>query len=382
LSRPAAAARFIAGLIAACLLQGCARQAAGLPAGPESQADAASAGIVNVCNWTDYIDPSVIVDFERETGIKVNYDTIDSNVVLETKLLAGNTGYDVVVPTGFFLQRQIGVGVYRKLDRSQLPNFRNLDPDLLQRLQANDPGNQYAAIYFWGTQGLGYNPVKIAAAMPDAPLDSFAMLYDPAVVSRFKDCGVSILDAPDEVLETVLLYLGRDPNSESLDDLRAAEKVLMSVRPYLRYIHSSRYLADLASGELCLAMLWSGDYALAGARAREMHSGVTIRYILPREGSMIFIDALAIPADAPHPRNAHRFIDFLMRADVSAKNAAAVHYATSNAAAMALIPPEQAADHALYPGPQERARLHAPTPHSLHFSRALTRMWTRFKTGQ
>lgn len=324
----------------------------------------------------------MIDDFQHQTGIRVNYDTIDSNVVLETKLLAGNAGYDVVVPTGFFLQRQIGVGVYQKLDRSLLPNFHNLDPDLLQRLQVNDPGNQYAAIYFWGSQGIGYNPAKIAAAMPDAPLDSFAMLYDPRVVSHFRDCGVSILDAPDEVVETVLLYLGRDPNSESLDDLRAAEKVLMSIRPYLRYIHSSRYIADLASGDICMAMLWSGDYGLAGARAREVHSGATIRYILPKEGSMMFIDALAIPADAPHPRNAHRFIDFLMRPDIAARNAAAVHYATSVVPARQLIPAEQSADPALYPGAEERSRLHATKPHSLHFSRALTRMWTRFKTGQ
>lgn len=368
-------------MLTGAMLTGCARRApdggTAAPAGSTGDAN-----VVNVDNWTDYIDPSVIADFERETGIKVNYDTFDSNVVLETKLLAGNTGYDVVVPTAFFLQRQIGVGVYQKLDRSLLPNYRNLDPDLLQRLQANDPGNQYAAIYFWGTEGIGYNADKIAAAMPDAPLDSFAMLYDPDVVRHFKDCGVAILDAPDEVLATVLLYLGRDPNSESLDDLRAAERVLTSIRPYLRYIHSSRYLADLASGEICLALLWSGDYALAGARARELHTGARIRYILPREGSVLFIDALAIPADAPHPRNAHRFIDFLLRPDVAARNAAAVHYPTSNAAAMALIPPEQAQDRALYPDATERARLHATVPHSLHFARALTRMWTRIKTGQ
>jgi putrescine transport system substrate-binding protein len=306
----------------------------------------------------------------------------DANVVLETKLLAGHSGYDLVVPTASFLQRQIPIGVYQKLDKALLPNLHNLDPDLTGRLALDDPGNQYAVIYFWGTSGLGYNAQKIVAAMPHAPADSLAMLYDPGVVQHFKDCGVSVLDAPDEVIETVLLYLGKDPNSESLEDLRAAEKVLLSIRPYVRYIHSSRYIADLASGELCLSLLWSGDFAQARWRAREAGISTHLQYILPREGSMIFFDVLAIPADAAHPGNAHRFIDYLLRPDVAARNASAMHFPTANAAAYGLVDRAVYEDPAIYPTPEQRSHLHAMRSHSLAFARELSRVWTRFKTGQ
>src|ERR1022692_3522450 len=214
--------------------------------------------VLNIYNWADLIDPSVVPAFEREYGIKVNYDVFDSLEVLETKLLTGRTGYDVVGPSGAFIQHQIQAGVYQKLDKSLLPNLKNLDANLNRSVEVNDPGNQYGVIYLWGTLGLGYNTEKIAAALPSAPMDSFAMLYNPSVIKNFKDCGVSILDAPDEVVETVLLYLGKDPNSESLVDLKAAERVLLSIRPYVRYINSSRYIEDLANGEICIALLWTG----------------------------------------------------------------------------------------------------------------------------
>ncbi|MGA8706639.1 MAG: polyamine ABC transporter substrate-binding protein [Steroidobacteraceae bacterium] len=365
----------VCGCALACLLVACGRHAA------DTTSAAGEEPVLNVYNWTDYIDPTLIPAFEKETGIKVNYDVFDANVVLETKLLAGRTGYDLVVPTAPFLQRQIGAGVYRKLDKSLLPNLGNLDADLTRRLAANDPGNQYAVIYFWGTSGVGYNAPKIAAALPDAPVGSLAMIYDPNVVRHFQSCGVSILDAPDEVLETVLLYLGRDPNSESLDDLKAAEQVLLSIRPYVRYIHSSRYLADLASGEICMALLWSGDYAQARARARESGTGATLAYILPREGSMIFFDVMAIPADAAHPRNAHRFIDYLLRPEVAARNANTMHFPTANAAAYPLVTDAEYQDRAIYPDSAQRALLHPMGTHSPAFARELSRMWTRFKTG-
>jgi putrescine transport system substrate-binding protein len=288
----------------------------------------------------------------------------------------------VVVPTASFLQRQIQVGVYQKLDQALLPNLANLDPDLNRRLAANDPGNQYAVTYFWGTSGIGYDAAAIAAALPNAPTGSLAMLFDPGVVAHFKDCGVSVLDAPDEVLETVLLYLGKDPNSESLQDLKAVESVLLAIRPFVRYIHSSRYLADLANGDICIALLWSGDYAQARARAAEAGRPDSLRYILPKEGSMIFFDVLAIPADAPHPRNAHRFIDYLLRADVAAKNASSMHFPTANAAAYPLVDPAVFNDRDVYPTAEQRARLHPMAPHSPAFARELTRTWTRFKTGQ
>jgi putrescine transport system substrate-binding protein len=373
------------GLASACvagallLLMGCGREGAATTAPAPAPAEDK---VLNVYNWTDYIDPTLIPAFEKETGIKVNYDVFDANVVLETKLLAGHSGYDLVVPTASFLQRQIPIGVYRKLDKSLLPNLHNLDADLMSRLALDDPGNQYAVIYFWGTSGLSYNAQKIAAALPHAPTDSLAMLYDPAIVRHFKECGVSVLDAPDEVLETVLVYLGRDPNSESLEDLHAAEKVLLSIRPYVRYIHSSRYIADLASGDLCLSLLWSGDFAQARYRAREAGTSARLEYILPREGSMIFFDVLAIPADAAHPGNAHRFIDYLLRPEVAARNSSAMHFPTPNAAAYGLVDRAVYEDPAIYPTPEQRSHLHAMGSHSQVFERELTRVWTRFKTGQ
>src|ERR1700722_19211641 len=267
-------------LAAMALLCGCGRQ----PAAPDSERlpatavapEAVAAGgpprdadkVVNVYNWSDYIDPSVVPAFEKEYGIKVNYDVFDSNEVLETKLLAGRTGYDVVVPSASFLQRQIKAGVFQKLDKSLLPGLKNLDPDITRRLELYDPGNQHGVNYLWGTSGLGYNVDKIARAMVNAPTDSFPRLYNPDVVKNFKKCGVSILDAPDEVVGTVLVYLGRDPNSESLEDLKAAQGVLLSIRPYVRYINSSKYIEDLANGEICLALGWSGDLGQARARAR------------------------------------------------------------------------------------------------------------------
>jgi len=361
------------------LAGGCGRQPA--PATTASK-PLTEEKVLSVYNWTDYIDPALLAAFEQESGIKVNYDVFDANDVLETKLLAGRTGYDLVVPTAPFLQRQIPVGVYQKLDKALLPNLGNLDPDLNRRLEANDPGNQYAVIYFWGTSGLGYNAAKIAAALPNAPTDSLAMLFDPRIVGHFKDCGVSVLDAPDEVLESVLLYLGKDPNSESPQDLKAAEEALLAIRPFVRYIHSSRYIADLANGELCLALLWSGDYAQARSRAAEAGRPDALRYILPAEGSMIFFDVLAIPSDAPHPRNAHRFIDYLLRPEVAAQNSSFTHFPTADAAAYRLVAPAVYGDRAIYPSAEQRARLHPMATHSLAFSRALSRMWTRFKTGQ
>src|SRR5579863_2194324 len=289
-------------LVLATLAAGCAQQktpesAAGTGSsaaapgstnpGPAGTADGTPIDrekVLNVYNWSDYTDPTVIPAFEKEYGIKVNYDVYDSNEVLETKLLAGHTGYDIVVPSASFLQRQIQAGVFQKLDKSLLPNLNNMDPDIVQRLQVNDPGNQYGVDYLWGTSGVGYNVDKVAVALPQAPVDSFGMFYDPKVVSHFKDCGVSILDAPDEVVGTVLLYLGRDPNSERPEDLKAAEKVLLSIRPFVRYINSSKYIDDLANGDICLALGWSGDVGQARARAQEDGKGITIKYNIPREG--------------------------------------------------------------------------------------------------
>jgi putrescine transport system substrate-binding protein len=369
------------------LLAACGRQSAppgSAPTGAAGVADAAAAEekVLNVYNWSDYIDPGVVPGFEKEYGIKVNYDVFDSNEVLETKLLAGRTGYDVVLPSASFLQRQIQAGVFRKLDKSLLPNLKNLDPQIQQIIQAHDPGNQYGVNYLWGTSGVGYNEAKIAQAMPDAPVDSFRMFYDPQVVRHFQNCGVSILDAPDEVIGTVLIYLGRNPNSEALDDLKAAEQVLLAIRPYIRYINSSRYIEDLATGALCLAFGWSGDVGQARARARENGSGVVIDYHIPREGAIMFFDMLAIPADAPHPKNAHLFINYLLRPEVAAKNSTMMHFATSNAAAYGLVDKAVYGDPNIYPSAAMKAHLYPNAARSLAFTRELNRAWTRFKTGQ
>ncbi len=353
--------------------------AAGAPSTAVATTDAEK--VLNVYNWSDYVDPTVIPAFEKEYGIKVNYDVYDSNEVLETKLLAGHTGYDIVVPSASFLQRQIQAGVFQKLDKQLLPNLKNLDPDITHRIELNDPGNQYGVDYLWGTSGVGYNVDKVAARMPQAPVDSFAMFYDPNVIRHFKDCGVSILDAPDEVVGTVLLYLGRDPNSERPEDLKAAERVLLAIRPYVRYINSSKYIDDLANGDICLALGWSGDVGQARVRAQEAGNGVHVRYNLAREGAVMFFDMLAIPADAPHPRNAHLFINYLLRPEVAAKNSATAHFATPNEAAYALLDPAVYHDPGIYPTGAARAHLVANAAHSQTYTRELNRVWTRFKTG-
>ena len=248
---------------------GCSRPAA------HAGADAATANekVLNVYNWSDYIQPSVIKDFERDTGIHVNYDVFDSNEILETKLLTGHTNYDVVVPSAAFMERQLQADIYRKLDKSLLPNLKNVDPDIQSALAIYDPGNQYAVDYMWITSGVGYNAVAIKERLPDAPVGSWRMIFDPAVVSKFADCGVSILDAPSEVVATALLYIGRNPNSNSLEDLKAAEQVLKAIRPYIRYVDSSRYIDNLANGEICLAMGWSGDVKQAHDRAPGSEQG-------------------------------------------------------------------------------------------------------------
>jgi putrescine transport system substrate-binding protein len=351
-------------------------------AAPAAALDTDEELVLNIYNWSDYIDPEVIPEFEKATGIKVNYDVFDSNEVLETKLLAGSTGYDIVVPSAQFLERQIKAGVFQKLDKSKIPNLQNVDPEIAQRVALHDPGNEYAVTYFWGTSGIGYNVEKIKAALPDAPVDSWRMFYDPAVVSKFKDCGVSVLDAPSEVIGTVLIYLGRDPNSEKPEDLKAAEEVLMKIRPYIRSVNSSKYIDDLANGESCLALGWVGDVFQARDRADEAGKGMTIAYNIPKEGAVMFFDMLAVPADAKHPKNAHLFIDYLMTPEVAARNTNYVNYANANAASMQFISDEVKANQSIYPSEEVKLKLQPDLAETPEFTRQLTRTWTRFKTGK
>jgi putrescine transport system substrate-binding protein len=338
--------------------------------------------VLNVYNWSDYIEASVIEGFTKETGIKVQYDVFDSNEMLETKLLAGNTGYDIVVPSASFLNRQLQAGVHQKLDKSQLPNLKNIDPSIAQRIEAFDKGNEHSVNYMWGTSGVGYNTKKIAERMKDAPVDSFAMFYDPKVVSKFADCGVTILDAPSEVIGTVLIYLGKDANSEKPEDLAAAEAVLKAVRPYIKNFHSSAYIEQLANGEICLALGWSGDVLQAKTRAGEANNGVEVDYRIPKEGAVMFFDQLAIPKDAKHPKNAHLFIDYLLRPEVAAKNSSYISFANANVASTALIDKSVTDNPNVYPPADLMAKLVPDMPESAEFSRALNRSWTTVKTGK
>lgn len=383
-SRNALASAALALLIAGCGHQeGTATPAVGSAAATSlSSSQTDQDKVLNIYNWSDLIDPSVVPAFEKEYGIKVNYDVFDSLEVLETKLLTGRTGYDVVGPSGAFIQHQIQAGVYQKLDKSLLPNLKNLDADLNRSVEKNDPGNQYSVIYLWGTLGLGYNQERIAAALPNAPVNSFAMLYDPSVIRHFKDCGVLLVDAPDQVVETVFLYLGKDPNSESLEDLKAAEKVLLSIRPYVRYIDTSRDIESLANSDVCLMLAWNTDVGQARTRAKEAGRHYKLEYTVPKEGTMMWFSLLAIPADAPHPKNAHLFINYMLRPDVAAKNSGTLRSATSDVPAYQLVDPAVYNDKSVYLSDEQRAHLHPVPSHSQPYIRELNRTWTRFKTGQ
>jgi putrescine transport system substrate-binding protein len=375
----------LVGLVAAATLVACGKKPEQTAPTETAQAPAAPAAeekVVNVYNWSDYIDPATLEQFTAETGIKVNYDVFDSNEVLETKLLAGKTGYDVVVPGAAFMERQIKAGVFRKLDRSLLPNWSNLDPEILERVALHDPGNEYSVNHMWGTTGIGYNVGKVKAIDPNAPVDSWNLILDPAQVAKYKDCGVSVLDAPTEMLKVVLAWKGKDPNSQDPADLQVAEDALMAIRPFVRMIHSSNYIDALANGEICLAVGWSGDVLQSRDRAAEAGQGVEVAFSVPKEGTIIWFDMYAIPADAPHPNNAHAFINFMMKPEVAAANSNFVNYATGNAASLALVDESVRNDPGVYPPAEVKAKLFPDLAASDDFTRLVNRSWTRFTTGQ
>ena len=375
----------LVGLLAAATLVACGKKEEQAAPAETAQAPAAAAAeekVVNVYNWSDYIDPAMVEAFTAETGIKVNYDVFDSNEVLETKLLAGKTGYDVVVPGAAFMERQIKAGVFRKLDRALLANWDNLDKEILARVALHDPGNEYSVNHMWGTTGLGYNETKVLAIDPKAPVDSWNLVFEPKEAAKFKDCGISFLDAPTEMLKAVLAWKGKDPNSQNADDLKIAEEVLVAVRPYVRMIHSSNYIDALANGEICIAVGWSGDVLQARDRAAEVGQGVVIKYSVPKEGTIVWFDMYAIPADAPHPNNAHAFINYMMRPEVAAKNSNFVNYATGNAASLPLVDESVRNDPGVYPPAEVKAKLFPDLAATDDFTRLVNRSWTRFTTGQ
>jgi len=354
---------------------------AGCGAGDDVPADAPQpqAGTVNFYNWSSYIHPDTLPQFTDASGIRVNYDVYDSNDVLEGKLLAGRTGYDLVVPTGNFFRNQRAAGLFQPLDRSKLSNYGNLDPELLAKVAELDPDNTYSVPYAWGTTGLGINLAMIRERLPDAPLDSWDLLFDPEIVRHFADCGVTLVDASDELAEIGLNYLGYPPDSSDPDQLREAMDLVAAIRPYVRYFHSSQYIDDFANGEVCLVLGWSGDLYQAMADARE---GLELRYVIPREGTLLWFDLLAIPADAPNPGPAYLLLDHLLEPSVAAGLTNETYFPSGNLAALEFVEPGIRNDPAVFPPPDVMQRLFVHPVHDPEYVRQRNRLWTTVKSGR
>jgi putrescine transport system substrate-binding protein len=339
--------------------------------------------VLNVYNWTDYIDPKALERFTRETGIAIRYDMYDSLETLEAKLLAGHSGYDIVVPTSEpTFSRLVKLGALRKLDPTRVPNLKNLDPTMMRLVTTSDPGNAHGAIYLWGSTGLGMIPDKVRALAPDAPLDSWDVLFKPANARRLAPCGITMMDSAIDVIPTVLKYLGKDPNSTDAADLAAVERTLLAIRPFIRTFASGGALEALAAGQTCLVLDYSGDVAQAASRATEAKRGVVVRYVAPKEGAQLAFDMLAIPADAPHPENAERFINFLLQPAVMAGITNAVSYPNAVPASQAMIRQDILDDPAIYPPAAVQRQFFTIGAVPQTAERARTRMWARFKAGQ
>jgi putrescine transport system substrate-binding protein len=351
--------------------------------GTESPGSGAQSGkVLNLFIWSDYLAPNSLSDFEKQTGIKVNAAYYDSNETLETKLLAGASGYDIVVPTSSFFERQIRAGVYLTLDKSKLPNFKNLDPELMALVARHDPDNAHGVIYMWGTNGIGYNEKMVKALLPDAPLDSWRLIFDPAVASKVAKCGISVLDTPADMVRLALAYLGRDPNSDKPEDIAAVEDMLLKIRPYIRNINSSEYIEALANGDLCIAVGYNGDVLQARDRARDANKGIDLKFVVPKEGSILWFDLLAIPKDAPHPDSAYAFMNYMMEPKAVADVTNFKHFANANLASQPFVLDAVKNDPAIYPPPDVRQRLKIQLADSADETRVITRLWQKFKTGQ
>ena len=338
---------------------------------------------LNVYNWSDYIAEDTIAKFEQATGIQVNYDVFDSNEVLEAKMLAGNSGYDLVVPTADFLRRQVQAGVYAPLDKGKLPNLKHMDPELMAAAAIYDADNEHAVIYMWGTTGIGYNVDAVSQRLgAAAPVDSWALLFDAGNAAKLATCGITMLDAPTEVIPAAMNYLGLDPASTAKADFDRAAELLAEIRPYVRYFHSSQYISDLANGDICLALGWSGDIFQARDRADEAGKGVSVAYSIPQEGALLWFDVLAIPKDARNKDAAHAFINFVMEPQITADITNYVWYASANAAAMALIDEEITSDPGIFPDAATLAKLWAAPVYNSRQDRDITRAWTRVRTGK
>ncbi|BAU75379.1 polyamine ABC transporter substrate-binding protein [Metapseudomonas furukawaii] len=344
---------------------------------------AQAAGTVKIYNWSEYIAPDTVANFTRESGIQASYDVYDSNETLDGKLMTGKSGYDVVFPSNHFMAKQIQAGALKKLDKSRLPNWKHLNPVLLRALEVNDPGNQYGFPYLWGSTGIGYNLEKVKAVLgDDAPLDSWDIFFKPEYMEKLAQCGVAVLDNGPELLPITLNYLGLPHHSQTADDYKAAQAALMKVRPYITYFHSSKYVSDLANGDVCMAVGFSGDILQAATRAREAGNGVNIQYSTPKEGSPMWFDMVAMPADAPDEAAGYAFLDYLLRPEVMAGISNSVHYANGNAAADPLVEPAIKADAAIYPPADVMKSLFALESMPPKIDRVRTRTWSAIKTGR
>jgi putrescine transport system substrate-binding protein len=372
----------ILGMACALLLGACGGSKTGSGSATQQGGAGDSGKVLNLYIWSDYLAPNTLSDFEKQTGIKVHVAYFDTNETLETKLLAGSSGYDIVVPTASYFERQIKAGVYLTLDKSKLPNLKYMDPQLMAKVAMHDPDNAHGVIYLWGTNGIGYNEKMVRALLPDAPLDSWRMVFDPEIASKVAKCGISVLDSPAEMMRAVFSYLGKDPNSQKPEDLAQGEAVLMKIRPYIRNINSSEYIEALANGDLCLAVGYNGDFMQARDRAHDANKGIDIKYSVPKEGTILWFDMLAIPKDAPNPDSAYAFINYIMTPQVTADISNFKRYANANTAAQPLVLDSVKDDPGIYPPPDLRQKLSVQLADSADQTRAITRIWQKFKTGQ
>lgn len=350
---------------------------------PVSAANHDDDKVLNLFWWSDFLAPDTITNFEKQTGIKVTISYYDSEEILETRMLTGKSGFDVVVPAApYFFQRQLRSGAYLALDKAKLPNLSNLDPTIMSRVALVDPNNTHGVVYMWGTVGMGYNKEKVAVALPDVPLNSWRVIFDPALASKLAKCGIQILDSPSEIVPIVLRYLGKNPDSRTPQDIDDVARILMAIRPYIRNVDTSGYLEAIANGDLCFVVGYNGDFVQARRRAKEANNGVQIAYALPQEGSVVYFNMLAIPRDAPHAANAHLFLNYLMKPEVIADITNFVAYPNANLAATPMVDPSIANDTASYPTTAQRERLFVQSESTPEQARAITRLWQKFKTGQ
>jgi putrescine transport system substrate-binding protein len=359
------------------LLGACGGDKSGSAAQPGGAANPEK--VLNLYIWSDYLAPKTLSKFEKQTGIKVNAAYYDTNETLDAKLRAGNSGDDIVMPTASYFESQIKAGMYLPLDKAKLPNLKNMDPELMAKVAIHDPGNAHGVIYLWGTNGIGYNEKMVKALLPDAPLDSWRLVFDPKVASKVAKCGISVLDSPAEMMRAVFSYLGKDPNSQQPEDLAEGETTLLKIRPYIRSINSSEYIEALAKGDLCVAVAYNGDVMQARDRAQDANKGVEIKYSIPKEGTILWFDMLAIPKDAPHPESAYAFMNFVMTPEVISEITNFKGYANANAAAKPLASVKN--DPGIYPTPELLPKLTAQLADSDDQTRAITRVWEKFKAG-